>query len=272
MNNTLTLQLLTGTIGAIVDGIDLTQPLGQSETELIAATVAEHQVVFFRDHHLSADELHRLATQFGPLTRHPVDRIAGTANAITTITDSATRPPNAFDWHTDLSWTEHPPRWGLLNAVDVPPLGGDTIWASGFGMYERLGARLQDVCDDLVVVHRPSPYVIRSVRSNRGDSIAVQLLNRHPAVAHALVREHAVTGRKALWLSPLDASHIEGLSDYDSVVLLDVLHRGIDDPEVQVRWRWRVGDLAIWDQTSTCHRALGDHYPQPRTMRRCTID
>lgn len=264
--------LLTGTIGALVDGIDLTQPLSRSETEFITATLAEHQVVFVPDQHLSAVELHGLAAQSGPLTPHPVDDVASMPEDVTTISDSATRPPDAFDWHSDLSWIERPPRLGFLNAVDTPPKGGDTIWASGFGMYERLGGRLQHICDDLSVVHRPSPDLIRSVRRTRGDAVAVQLLNEFPPVAHPMVRKHALTGRKSLWLSPLDASHIESLDDCDSDVLLDVLHRGIEDPDVQIRWRWRPGDVAIWDETSTCHRELGDHYPQPRTMRRCTVD
>jgi taurine dioxygenase len=83
------------------------------------------------------------------------------------------------------------------------------------------------------------------------------------------VRLHALTGRLALWLSPLYTTKVVGLDDTDSRRLLDVLHRQIDDPEVQARWRWAAGDVAIWDETSTSHRALTDHAPQRRTMRRC---
>jgi taurine dioxygenase len=110
------------------------------------------------------------------------------------------------------------------------------------------------------------------VRRHRGDEIAIELLRRFPPVAHPLVRRHPVNGRPALWLSPLYMTQIEATSSADSAALLDVLHRGIEDSEVQVRWKWREGDVAIWDEQSTVHRALGDHFPQTRVMRRCTVD
>jgi taurine dioxygenase len=263
---------MTGTIGAVVDGIDLSRPLGPIERELIDRAVTEHQVVFFRDQCLSAAEQHDLAAHFGELTVHPVDRVAGTPKGVTTITDDITHPPAEFDWHTDLSWTPKPPRWGFLHAVEVPATGGDTLWASGFAMYDRLDRRTQAWCDELTAIHRPGRDLVATVRRHRGDAVAAELLRRYPPVGHPLVRRHPVSGRPALFLSPLYTCHIDGLVSYDSSALFDELHRMIDDPAVQVRWQWRQGDVAIWDERSTCHRALGDHYPQTRIMRRCTID
>ena len=271
-NHVVAIHPLTPTIGAVIEGLDLSVPCSLSEQELIASAVTEHQVVFVRGQRLTASEQHILAAQFGEVTVHPVDRIAGTPKGVTTISDTVARPPAEFDWHTDLSWTARPPRWGFLHAVEIPARGGDTLWASGFGMYERIGRRLQDLCEDLEAVHTPSADLVRSVRRNRGHEIAAELLRRHPPVRHRLVRRHAVSGRDVLWLSPLYTSHIDGLNRHESAELLSVLHRGIENPEVQIRWRWQEGDVAIWDEQSTCHRALGDHYPETRTMRRCTID
>ena len=267
-----TLQVITPSIGAVIRGIDLGDHLTFDDAQLIADAVTEHQVVFVRDQHLSADRLHNLAAQFGELTVHPVDQVAQTPKGVTTISDTATRPPAEFDWHTDLSWTSAPPRWGFLHAVEIPATGGDTLWASGFAMYERLGDRVRRFCEQRHAIHRPSQQLISSVRRHRGDEIAIELLRRYPPVAHPLVRRHPVNGRPVLWLSPLYMTQIEAMSSADSAALLDVMHRGIEDPDVQVRWRWREGDVAIWDERSTVHRALGDHFPQTRVMRRCTVD
>ena len=267
-----TLQRLTRSIGAVIRGVDLGEPLTSDVAQFVADAVTEHQVVFVRDQDLTAAQLHDLASTFGALTVHPVDQVAGTPKGVTTISDTASRPPAEFDWHTDLSWTAEPPSWGFLHAVEIPATGGDTMWASGFAMYERLGERLRHFCERRHAIHRPSCELIGSVRRHRGDEVAIEVLRRFPPVAHPLVRHHPVSGRPALWLSPLYMTQIEAMSSADSAALLDVLHRGIEDPDVQVRWRWRDGDVAIWDERSTVHRALGDHFPQTRVMRRCTID
>lgn len=267
-----TVHRLTRSIGAVIRDLDLGETLTPDATGLISEAVTEHQVVFVRDQHLSAAALHDLAAQFGTLTVHPVDRVAQTPKGVSTISDTATRPPAEFDWHTDLSWTAEPPRWGFLHAVEVPATGGDTLWASGFAMYERLGERLRRFCEQRHAIHRPSQHLISSVRRHRGDEIAIELLRRYPPVAHPLVRRHPVSGRPTLSLSPLYMTQVEAMSAADSAALVDLLNRGIEDPDVQVRWQWREGDVAIWDERSTVHRALGDHFPQTRVMRRCTVD
>jgi taurine dioxygenase len=119
-------------------------------------------------------------------------------------------------------------------------------------------------------VHVPDATLLETVRRHHGDDLVRRLVAEHPPVAQPLVRRHAATGRPALWLSPLYAATIVGLDAADSRRALRALHRLVTDPEVQVRWRWAPGDLAIWDETSTCHLALTDHAPQRRTMRRCT--
>jgi taurine dioxygenase len=186
------------------------------------------------------------------------------------IDDTADQPPAGFDWHTDLSWTVEPPDLGFLSAVVIPPCGGDTLWASGRAIYERLDPAQQRVCRSLRVVHVPDDTLLNTVRRHHGEDIVRRLIAEHPPIEQPLVRLHAETGRPAMWLSPLYAAKVVGLDDADSRRVLHVLHRQIHDPEVQVRWRWAAGDVAIWDETSTCHRALTDHAPQRRTMRRCT--
>ncbi|MBV9953402.1 MAG: TauD/TfdA family dioxygenase [Acidimicrobiia bacterium] len=265
----LDVERLTGSIGAVVHGIDLSARLADADIEHLRDLVVEHQVVFVRGQRLDEAQHRALAERFGELSVHPVARLTDSARAVSVIDDTPDHPPAGFDWHTDLSWTVEPPDLGFLSAVLIPPCGGDTLWASGRALYERLDPSQQRLCRALRVVHAPDRTLLDTVRRHHGEELVDRLLAEHPPVEHPLVRLHATTGRPALWLSPLYATKVVGLDDTDSRRLLDVLHRQIDDPEVQARWRWAEGDVAIWDETSTCHRALTDHAPQRRTMRRC---
>jgi taurine dioxygenase len=266
----LDVERLTGSLGAVVHGVDLSVPLARRDLDRLREVVAEHQVVFARGQHLDEEQHRTLATQFGALSLHPVSDLTGSGRTISVIDDTADRPPAGFDWHTDLSWTVEPPELGFLSAIVVPPHGGDTLWASGRAMYERLDPTTQRLCRALRVVHLPDDALLDTVRRHHGDDVVRRLIAEHPPIEQPLVRLHAETGRPALWLSPLYARRIVGLDDADSRRVLRFLHRRIDDAEVQVRWRWAAGDVAIWDETSTCHRALTDHAPQRRTVRRCT--
>lgn len=261
---------LTPAIGAELRGIDLSGRLSDEAFEVLHVAVRDHQVVFARGQELDEGGLRRLAERFGPLSVHPVAELAGTGRDVSVIVDSVERPPAGFPWHTDLSWTAAPPALGFLSALQIPPVGGDTLWASGPAMYERLSPAVRTMCDRLRVVHAPDERLLRSVRDLQGDALADRLVERHPPVEQPLVRVDPVSGRRSLWISPLYAMRIVGMGEPESEALLALLHGRADDPEVQVRWRWQEGDLAIWDEAATCHRALTDHHPQPRRMRRCT--
>ena len=187
---------------------------------------------------------------------------------MSTIEDTAARPPAGFPWHTDVSWTSDPPGLGFLTAVVIPEFGGDTIWASTAALYDALPSEERQLCEESTVLHAPDASLLASVERHHGPETADRLRRQHSGIEHPLVQTHPVTGRKSLFLCPLYARRIVGPDGADSR-LLARLHSMLDDPHIQVRWRWQAGDLAIWDETSTCHRALTDHYPQRRVMRRC---
>jgi taurine dioxygenase len=119
--------------------------------------------------------------------------------------------------------------------------------------------------------HVPTDALVQSVRHHHGGA-ADAMVEAHPGEVHPAVRVHERTGHQALFLSPMYASSIEGLTKDDSDAVLARLHGLIEEPGVQVRWRWQTGDIAIWDETCTVHKALGDHWPRPRAVRRCTVD
>ena len=267
----LVVRRLTANIGAAIRGVDLGAGIDDAVVDALRAAVAEHHVVFLRRQFLSAEQHATLARAFGPIQASPVQLAAGHQHArgrVTTIEDTAARPPAGFPWHTDVSWTREPPALGFLSAVVIPEFGGDTIWASTAALYDALPADVRRLCAASRVLHAPDASLLASVERHHGAAVANVLRRRHAGFEHPLVQTHPRTGRTSLFLCPLYARRIIGPDGADDR-LLSSLHAMLDDPHLQVRWRWHAGDVVIWDETSTCHRALTDHHPQRRVMRRC---
>jgi alpha-ketoglutarate-dependent taurine dioxygenase len=262
---------LTRAIGAVVDGIDLGGRLVDEELGGLRAAIHRHRVVFLRGQHLSLEEHRRLGEQLGRLAVSPLHRLLGTGRTMSTIEDDADRPPAGFDWHTDLSWTDAPPSLGILSAVEIPPVGGDTLWASLPAALAALSADMRAACRHLRAEHAADASLLRSVDRHHGQEVTMRLRQANPPVSHPLVRTHLVTGEALLFLSPLYVQRLVGVERRRGARMLRELNGLLDDPHLQVRWRWEVGDVAIWDEVATCHRALTDHFPQRRTMRRCVV-
>ncbi|MDP2292681.1 MAG: TauD/TfdA family dioxygenase [Actinomycetota bacterium] len=261
--------LLTANIGAEMHGIALQRGVDDATVETLRAAVAQHHMVVLRDQFLTADQHAALASRMGPILASPVQIATGaTVVSVSTIEDTVARPPAGFPWHTDVSWTRQPPALGFLSAVTIPATGGDTMWASTAALFDSLSPVMQERCERSTVLYEPDATLLASVERHHGAEVADRLRRGHPGVEHPLVHIHPLTGRKALYLSPLYAVRIVGPAGADGR-LLEHLHAMLDDPALQVRWQWRDGDFVIWDERATCHRALTDHYPQRRVMRRC---
>jgi taurine dioxygenase len=267
------IQRLSAPLGAEVTGVDLRPPLSDELVALIHDALLEHQVLFLHDQVLSDEEQLALASAFGEVSVYPVSRLAGsTERRVSYIRDSAESPPDADGWHTDVTWIADPPAAAFLSAQLIPPVGGDTLWATLYGAYDALSPTMQQACERLTVRHwygvRFESAIARALPAELVERLRVE----HPPVEHHLVRAHPVTGRQALLLAGDFMHEIVGMHPAESKLLLGYLQRLLDNPNLQVRWHWREGDLAIWDERCTNHRALSDHYPQSRVMRRCTVD
>lgn len=265
---------LTGKIGAVVSNVDLRQPLSDETFDIVHAALVEHQVLFFRDQDLSDDQHQALAARFGTLSVYPAQRLAGETSVMSYIADNADSPPKADDWHTDISWLPEPPKYAFLNARTIPEHGGDTMWASLYVAYDALSPAMQELCSKLTAIHAPSPKQLASFRraSHLGPEIAAKIEEIFQPVEHPLVRTHPISGRQGLYLSTGFLQRIVGVTESEGEMLKAHLNSLLDDPNVQVRWNWKPFDFAIWDEASTNHRALSDHYPQERLVRRCTVD
>jgi taurine dioxygenase len=269
---TTTISPLTGTLGAVVDGVDLTHDLDPATLIVVQDALHEHSVLFFRGQDLDEQQQVAFASQFGTVGPYPLTKMFGGTTLVSTIEDTADSPPDADGWHTDVTWIAEPPAYAVLNAKVVPTRGGDTMWASLFAAYDALSPVMQHLCEQLTVRHHAGADFRERVARTAGDEIADRISREFPPVEHPLVRTHPVTGRRALWVAGRFMDQVVGMHRDESDVLLDHLGRHIENPNFCVRWHWTAGDLAIWDEASTNHRALSDHYPAHRVMRRCTVD
>jgi taurine dioxygenase len=233
----------------------------------------ERKVVFLRDQDLSDDQHLAFARRWGEVSVYPIVKLLGGDVRLEVIVDDADKPPAADYWHTDVTWIEEPPKVALLSGREIPPAGGDTLWCDMVATFAALSPTMQDLLRPLEVHHRPGPEFARRVEEKAGAEIARQVDEAFGAgVQHPLVRRHPETGEEALFWGGLFMGGIVGLAADESEALLGFLQERVGDAEHSVRWRWRPDDLAIWDERSTIHRALADHYPQRRVMRRCTVD
>jgi taurine dioxygenase len=257
---------LTPNIGAEIGGVDLSRPLGNRQFQEIHDALLDNLVIFFRDQHLTHDQHKDFARRFGRLMVHPVKPRTVIDPEITPIhPDENSTNVAGEDWHTDLSFSAVPPMGSILYIQELPPVGGDTLFASMYAAYDALSPKMQVFLSGLTAIHdgearfRPIGLVPRE-----GDRFA--------QTAHPIVRTHAGTGRKLLFVNQEFTTRIEGLTRGESDALLRMLFRHIETPELQCRFRWQRNSVAFWDNRCAQHQAVWDYFPQRRHGYRVTIE
>ncbi len=260
---------LTPAIGAEVVGIDLTRPVPEDDQAALRGALLEHLVLFAREQDLTEEEQLRVASIFGPPVSASIDRSAGAEPLLfVTLEDSADDPPKADRWHTDVPFVDRPPDVAVLSMQCAPDVGGDTMWASLYEAYDRLSPAMQLLVEglELDLDLGTSREVVRKMY---GDEYYARVVEPATFARHPLVRVHPGTGRRALYLCGAFMKGIAGMHQHESDALLSHLTSLLDDPNLSCRWRWSTHDVAIWDERCTNHRALADHYPRHRKVRRC---
>ena len=266
---------MAAALGAEISGVDVRDLDDETFTAVLDA-LHEHEVVFFRGQALSEEEHLEFGRWFGTPSTFEIYKVMGeTEPTLTTIADGPDSPPGADNWHTDVTWIAEPPDYAVLQGNVIPEFGGDTMWASLTALYDSLSPALQEWICGLSAVHDNEAFingVARKAPPGSLDDTIAELRAQYPPVTHPLVRTHPVTGRRAVFLGGLFMKHIDGLQPDESEALIGLLTSRLDNPKLQVRWQWEPGDIAVWDERSTNHRAVGDHFPQIREVRRCEIE
>jgi taurine dioxygenase len=264
-----------GALGALVTGIDLTKEVDEHVLTDLKHSLTSHGVLFFQDQFIDAEQQLSLARQFGELTLYPIERFFGSVEpGHQIIIDDAENKPGVDMWHTDVTWLERPPAIAFLTCLEVPAYGGDTMWSSTHAAYEALSPRMKRLLDGLECVHScHGSYVEIAERKSGIEGLGGRIKEAYPPIHQPLVRTHPESGQKSLYITDRGVmTNIVGLPQNESDVILDFLDTLVAEPRFHVRWKWSPGELAIWDERTTLHRGVSDHYPQRRVIRRCTVD
>jgi taurine dioxygenase len=266
---------IAGALGAEISGVDLAQPLDDRVFADIHAALLEHLVIFFRDQHLTPEQHIAFGRRFGELHVHPYIPNLEDYPEIIKLQSADDGPGEmayqSNTWHTDLTYSAEPPMASILYGVVVPEAGGDTMWNNLYAAYEGLSPRMRDFIENLTAMHNivtsmPANFMEQSWAPNQ----LKRLQDITPPVEHPVIRTHPETGRKCLFVNRNFTSHINELSRFESDSLLRLLYEHIEQPEYVVRFHWREGSLAMWDNRCTQHYALTD-YRSLRIMHRVTV-
>ena len=259
------------TIGAEIGGISLADPLDAELFAELNRALLEWKVLFFRDQQLTGAQQVAFARNWGPLETHPFINLRADqideAPEVVRLAKDATAKGYENIWHSDVTWRERPSLGSVLRAVELPAIGGDTLWADMGAAYDGLSDDVKAHIDDLVAEHDWINSFGRSMDPATRDALRPNF----PAVQHPVVRTHPETGRKTLFVNAAFTQHIVGLEPDENRRLLDFLYRQAAVPEHQCRFRWTPGSVAFWDNRSTQHYASSDYFPNRRVMERITV-
>lgn len=251
MSDELTVTRLTGSLGAEIRGLPLVD-LNREQVAAIEALLHQHLVLFFPQQFLDIEAHVALGDCFGPLESHPnLDNPFTRHEKVFEL--AASHGGVADEWHSDLSFSANPSKISVLNMIECPEVGGDTLWASTYAAYDALSPPLQELCEGLTALHDAAPHGKPEVNA-----------------IHPVVRTHPVTGRKALFVNQHFTRRLVELSHEESNLLLNYLVRWIANPRFTVRYRWHQGSIAIWDNRCTQHFVVSD-FDQQRVIQRVTV-
>jgi len=269
--NDLDVRPFNAAVGAEIHGVDLAEPMSPPLLEAVRGALADRGVVFFRDQILTREQQVALARQFGDIN---INRFFAHEDGFPEIALVAKEPDQTRNigggWHTDHSYDQIPAMGSILYAREVPPSGGDTLFASMYAAYDALSDGLKRTLAGLRAVHS-SRHVFGVQRPEMKGRIGNPELATQDAV-HPVVITHPDSGKQALYVNPGFTVRFEGWTDEESRPLLDYLYRHAVRPEFTCRFQWQEGSVAFWDNRATWHYAANDYHGHRRLMHRITVE
>lgn len=266
--NRIQVKPVTSRIGAEIVGVDLSTALDDETFGEIREAFLRHCVIFFRDQTMTHDLQKALARRFGDLHIHPaIPGPEGHPEIMAIHTDSNSTYIAGERWHSDVSCDEEPPMGTLLYLHTVPEVGGDTLFSNMYAAYDALSDRMKTYLDGLTALHDGEPQY----RGRYADKGVDDAGKSYPRADHPVVRTHPDTGRKCLFVNPIFTTRINDVPRIESDAVLRMLFEHCANEDFQVRFRWRPGSIAFWDNRCAQHLAIWDYYPHTRSGFRVTI-
>jgi len=259
------------TIGAEIHGLDLSRQIDRATADALEAALVEHKVIYARDQHISTAQHVAFGRLFGELEVHPFSP-EGEFSEIMVLNNHKDNPVLSTDvWHSDTTFRACPTKYSVLRCLEIPTVGGDTLWADMCAAYEGLSAAIKGMIDGLDAVHDFKNFRALFGDSDEDREKLRQMEKLYPNPTHPVVRTHPETGKKALFVNPQFTLRINGLKAAEGDALLQLLYEQAHVPEYQFRLRWKPGTIVLWDNPATQHYAANDYYPNRRHMERVAI-
>jgi len=262
-------------LGALVSGVDLAQPLSDAQFAVIRQAFLDHGVIFFRDQQITPEQHLAFARRWAPIDVNRFFRPVEGYPEIAEVRKEADQTTNiGGDWHTDHSYDEAPAMGSILLAREVPPRGGDTLFANMALAYEALSPGLRKTLDGLKAVHSTAHVFGAQGGYAQAADLAGRIGNTQAAtqdVVHPVVIRHPETGRRTLYVNAAFTTRFDGWTAAESAPLLKMLYEHAGKPEFSCRFAWQAGSIAFWDNRATWHYALNDYHGHRRVMHRITV-
>ncbi len=258
---TISVSPLSPHIGAEIGRIDLTKPLSNRQVEDVHNALIENQVIFFRDQPIDVPTLKAFGRLFGKLHIHPMKGMEEHPEVRKLHADANSKHVSGEEWHTDMSCAPVPPLGSILYLHTLPPIGGDTIFASMYAAYDALSPPMQKFLEGLTATHDGA------LAFGRFDPNG-----KYPIASHPVIVRHPVSGRKVIFVNRGFTARINELSPAESAALLAYLYQHVEKPDFQIRFRWQKHSIAFWDNRCTQHLAIWDYFPNVRSGYRVQID
>jgi taurine dioxygenase len=263
---------IAGALGAEVSGVDLSRPLAAGDAARLRALWLEHLVLFFREQPLEPAQFLAFARAFGEPVEYPfVKGLEGYPTIIEVKKLEHERAAFGAIWHSDTAYLERPPMASMLLARELPPFGGDTLFASMYAAYEALSDGMKRVLQGLRAVNASSKADVTKTREDRVRADGRDDARKEYLAEHPVVRTHPETGRKALYVNVAHTVRFAGMTEEESRPLLEYLFQHQVCPEFTCRFAWRPGSLALWDNRCTQHNPVNDYHGFRRVMHRITL-
>jgi taurine dioxygenase len=264
-------QALTPSIGAEISGVSLNKDLNSETVDRIYDALIKHQVIFFRDQDISLETHLKLAESLGDIDPgHPVYPHVEGYQSIVLLRNDVDNKPDTNDWHKDLTFKSNPPFASILHGINVPKVGGDTLWASMSAAYDSLPDGWKEQLEGLKAIHDMGTF--RNDFYNEGGIDSVNsALKKVGSAVHKVIETHPISGLKYLNVNQSFTRNIVNESQGPSDHILQFLFQHITKPEFQVRFHWENNSIAIWDNRITQHYAVCDYLPSFRHMHRITV-
>ena len=263
---------IAGALGAEIRGVDLSRPQPKAQFDELKRLWLEHLVLFFRDQDLSPAQFMAFALQFGEPVEYPmVKGIEGFPKIIEVKKLEHERAAFGAIWHSDTAYLERPPMASMLIARELPPFGGDTLFANMVLAFESLSPGMQTLLEGLRAVNSSAKADVTKTREDRVRSAGTEDAKKEFVAEHPAVRTHPETGRKALYVNPAHTVRFAGWTEEESAPLLDYLFQVQARPEFSCRFSWQPGSIALWDNRCAQHNPVNDYHGYRRVMHRITL-